>query len=233
MIDPLEELGIVAKKYGVWYHIDAALGGGIILSRYGVPFLSGTGLADSISFNPHKMLGCSLQTSLLLINDKTILETAHLTNAEYLYRNKPYDSSYDPGDGYFLCGRRMDVLKLWIYLMTHDQAQLDKEMSHRFQLKDLLVGLISSDPCFEQVHPNPDLPIVCFRVNIGIRIIGKRRDFIRSEPRVDKTLIGISEPISPVPISLKILWLKKINRSNQNNNGDSSDQNYLPLPRGD
>lgn len=40
---------------------------------------------------------------------------SHSTNALYLFQqDKFYDVSYDTGDKSFQCGRKVDVLKLWL-----------------------------------------------------------------------------------------------------------------------
>ena len=31
-IDPIEEIGKICKKYNVWFHVDAALGGALLFS---------------------------------------------------------------------------------------------------------------------------------------------------------------------------------------------------------
>src|SRR5207302_215989 len=53
-IDPLSEIGAIAKQHGLWYHIDAAYGGFFILTEEGKGKLRGLNLADSIIIDPHK-----------------------------------------------------------------------------------------------------------------------------------------------------------------------------------
>ena len=68
--DDFKAIQNLADKYDIWHHVDACWGGAALLSptlRY--PCCDGIEDTDSISWNPHKMLGCALQTSILLISD--------------------------------------------------------------------------------------------------------------------------------------------------------------------
>ncbi len=71
--------------------------------------------ADSITFNPHKMLTAPQQCSVLLTKHKDILNSCHSCSAQYLFqKDKFYDTQYDTGDKHIQCGRRADVLKFWL-----------------------------------------------------------------------------------------------------------------------
>ncbi|EOY10747.1 Tyrosine/DOPA decarboxylase, putative [Theobroma cacao] len=53
-IDPIAELGKVARKYKLWLHIDAAYAGSACICPELRHCLDGVELANSISMNPHK-----------------------------------------------------------------------------------------------------------------------------------------------------------------------------------
>lgn len=55
MIEDLQGLANIARKFDSFYHIDAAYGGPFVLSKTGYLF-SGINQADSITVDPHKML---------------------------------------------------------------------------------------------------------------------------------------------------------------------------------
>ena len=72
--------------------------------------------ADSVTWNPHKLLCAPQQCSAFLLKDEKITSEAHATYASYLFQtDKFYDASYyDTGDKHIQCGRRADVFKFWL-----------------------------------------------------------------------------------------------------------------------
>ncbi|MBN3929157.1 aspartate aminotransferase family protein [Streptomyces verrucosisporus] len=54
-VDPLPECARLAAEYGAWFHVDAAYGGGALLSDRLAPLLDGVELADSVSLDWHKL----------------------------------------------------------------------------------------------------------------------------------------------------------------------------------
>lgn len=71
--------------------------------------------SDSVAWNPHKLLAVPQQCSTFLIRDQDMLLQANSASAVYLFQqDKFYDPKWDVGDKYLQCGRRADVLKLWL-----------------------------------------------------------------------------------------------------------------------
>ena len=161
--DPLVEMAKLAQKHHLWFHVDAAFGGGVIWSHKERIRLFGADYANSITWNPHKMLNVGLQTSLLLIHDRELVTKAHRLGAEYLFPdNKPYSSGYDEGDDYLQCGRRVDVLKLWLRFKTTTYRELQKGVDQMYHLTELARSLLQADPEFMLLQRNWDSPILCF-----------------------------------------------------------------------
>lgn len=65
--DPLKDIAEVCRKHRLWFHVDAAWGGGALISRTYRRLLDGVELADSITWNPHKLLAAPQQCSTLLL----------------------------------------------------------------------------------------------------------------------------------------------------------------------
>jgi aromatic-L-amino-acid decarboxylase len=63
-IDPLEELGEVARRERLWFHVDAAWGGAAILSPALRRHLAGIERADSITCDAHKWLSVPLTAGM-------------------------------------------------------------------------------------------------------------------------------------------------------------------------
>ena len=112
--DLLIEIADICQEFDMWLHVDAAWGGGLIFSKKHNVLLRGIQRADSILFNPHKLLAVPQQCSLLLTKHKNIFKEAHSKQAPYLFqKDKFYSRDLDVGDKYLQCGRRPDVLKFW------------------------------------------------------------------------------------------------------------------------
>lgn len=66
--------------------------------------------SNSISWNPHKILGVPLQCSLFLVKGKNSLHEANCAGAKYLFQqDKFYDVSWDTGDKSVQCGRKVII----------------------------------------------------------------------------------------------------------------------------
>ena len=72
-VDPLNEIADIAGQEGLWYHVDAAWGSGVLLSATYRDRLRGTERADSITFDPHKWLFMPMGTGAILVRDRNAL----------------------------------------------------------------------------------------------------------------------------------------------------------------
>lgn len=159
--DDITKINIIAKKYNIWLHIDAAYGGSVIYSKVNKHLLNNINCANSITWNPHKTLQVSLQCSLFMTKDPHILKSALGTNAEYLFSEKPYDSSLDTGDKYLQCGRKVDILKLWSAYKTHGEEEFGQNIDECFELSKLFAKKIDCHKNFKLVM-KPTSTNVCF-----------------------------------------------------------------------
>lgn len=84
--DPLREIAEVCKKHGLWFHVDAAWGGGALVSKTYRGLLDGIELADSVTWNPHKMLAAPQQCSTLLLRHKGVNQSfcSFIFNLSYI-----------------------------------------------------------------------------------------------------------------------------------------------------
>lgn len=117
--DPLLAITDLCKKYKIWMHVDAAWGGGLLMSRKHKWKLSGVERANSVTWNPHKMMGVPLQCSALLVREEGLMQSCNQIHASYLFQqDKHYYLSYDTGDKALQCGHHVDIFKLWLMWRT-------------------------------------------------------------------------------------------------------------------
>ncbi len=84
--------------------------------------------ADSVTWNPHKLLGVPQQCSTFLTRHTNLLLEANSASASYLFqKDKFYDPKWDVGDKYLQCGRRADVLKFWLMWQAKVNFHLHKK----------------------------------------------------------------------------------------------------------
>ncbi|XP_078331869.1 cysteine sulfinic acid decarboxylase-like isoform X1 [Crassostrea virginica] len=161
--DDLNAIADVCEKYGIWMHVDAAWGGGVILSEKHKHLMNGVHRADSVAWNIHKMSTGLLQCSLFLTKYKGMLEECNKFNAEYLFQpDKHYDVSYDIGDKTVQCGRKVDVLKLWLLWKSRGNDGMAKQVENSFENANYLVEQLKKRDGFRLVMPEFQCPNICF-----------------------------------------------------------------------
>uniref|UniRef100_G3P4R7 Cysteine sulfinic acid decarboxylase n=1 Tax=Gasterosteus aculeatus aculeatus TaxID=481459 RepID=G3P4R7_GASAC len=134
--DPLDLIADVCEKHKLWMHVDAAWGGSVLFSKQHAHLMKGVNRANSVAWNPHKMLATGLQCSALLLQDTmNLLRNCHSANATYLFQqDKFYDVKFDVGDKSVQCSRKVDCLKFWLMWKAVGSNgfadRVDKAFSH-------------------------------------------------------------------------------------------------------
>jgi glutamate/tyrosine decarboxylase-like PLP-dependent enzyme len=120
--DPLRALAGIRSKHGMWMHVDGAWGGGSLFSQKLRHTLDGCDLADSFSISAHKMLGAALQCAVFVTQHAGSLKAANATSAAYLFQKDKLNADLDLGDKTIQCGRKSDMLKLWMLFKSLGDA---------------------------------------------------------------------------------------------------------------
>lgn len=121
-IDPLVEIGEIAKENGLWYHIDAAYGGFFILTQEGERKLRGLELADSLIIDPHKGLFLPYGLGVVLVKDVESLKKAFAFNASYMQDAFAAPEEYSPAELSPELTKHFRGLRLWLPLKLHGIA---------------------------------------------------------------------------------------------------------------
>ena len=146
--DSLEDVSRIAERHGAWMHIDAACGGSVLLSPRHRDLMRGCERADSVTWNPHKMMGVPLACSALLMREQGLLASTNGMGADYLFHGGA-DARWDLGDLTLQCGRRVDALKLWLSWRALGDEGHAARIEHLFQIAEDLRDRIRSRPAFE------------------------------------------------------------------------------------
>ena len=160
-IDPLGAIGPVARRHGLWLHVDAALAGTAAILPEMRWILDGVGEADSLVFNPHKWLLTNFDCSAFYVRDPDHLQRAMAIHPEYLRTTRDAEVVNYMDWGLQL-GRRFRALKLWFVLRSYGARQLREIVAGHLALARDFAGWIDDDPDWERLAPVP-LNTVCFR----------------------------------------------------------------------
>ncbi|CAF1439277.1 unnamed protein product [Adineta ricciae] len=173
-IDNLLELAALAKAENLWFHVDGALGGAIILSSSLKSLVNGIQFADSIAFDFHKWLQVPFTAGCVLVrNGQLQLKTfspslgAH-SNSKYVGLNKSKRGSCDRtwiSDYGLEVSRPNRALKIWFLLKEHGLRKLGKIIEQNCKQAQYLLELLEKHhPLIQVFKPVTLLNIVCFRL---------------------------------------------------------------------
>uniref|UniRef100_G3PPM1 Glutamate decarboxylase 1a n=1 Tax=Gasterosteus aculeatus aculeatus TaxID=481459 RepID=G3PPM1_GASAC len=162
--DPLDAIADICQRHTLWMHVDAAWGGGLLMSDRHKMKLRGIERAWSVTWNPHKMMGVPLQCSVILVKKRGLLQECNDFGAEYLFQtDKIYDVSYDTGDKSFQCGRHVDVFKLWLMWKAKGSEGFGAQVNKCLENAEYLYDQLQRRTHFELVLKNkPEHSNVCF-----------------------------------------------------------------------
>jgi len=159
--DDLVALREIATKNAAWFHVDAAHGAGLAFSRRLRKMLNGIADADSITFDPHKMMFMPLSAGGVLVRDGRRLLQPLQEQAPYLFgsqRRWP-----DIGQVTIACSQRFDALKIWTVWRAYGAEIWDALGTHVCDVAHAAFLYCSSSSVLEPVH-KPQSNIFCFRL---------------------------------------------------------------------
>jgi L-2,4-diaminobutyrate decarboxylase len=162
--DDLRALAHVAADAGAWLHVDGAHGASALLSARHRGRMDGIEAADSLSWDPHKMMYQPLSAAVLLVRRGAALERAFSQDAGYLFQPSREDGGRPPDLGAWTlqCSRRADALRLWLTLRLHGTRILEALYDRAADLAAALWDKLDGAPDFEPLH-RPHSNILCFR----------------------------------------------------------------------
>jgi len=158
--DPLEEIGEISRRYGIWFHVDAVLGGALLLNPDSRDKLKGCERADSLSWNAHKMMGVPLTASVVLLNRRGLLSRHFEQSAEYLFQSET--RALNPGKISIQCGRRNDAFKVWMAFQYFGRRGYAQRVKRQLELARFAAEEIRREPRFRLVL-EPESINVCFQ----------------------------------------------------------------------
>jgi aromatic-L-amino-acid decarboxylase len=159
--DPVAALADVAREFGCWLHVDAAMAGAAMILPECRHLWDGVEQADSLVVNAHKWLGAAFDCSLYYVRDPVHLVRVMSTNPSYL-RTEADARATNLRDWGIPLGRRFRALKLWALIRTEGVTGLQARLRRDLENARWLAAQIDSTPGWERVAPVA-LQTVCVR----------------------------------------------------------------------
>lgn len=159
--DPIDALADVAKAHGLWLHVDGCHGASVLFSERHRHLMRGVERADSLVWNPHKMLGMTQQCSVLLVCHPGLLRECFSTKAAYLFQADKNHLEQDLGEMSYLCARRADAFKLWLTWKARGDSGFGQRIDHALELAAYAAARVREDERFRLAFP-PSFSHVCF-----------------------------------------------------------------------
>jgi len=164
--DPIQEIAQICKKYNVWFHIDASWGGSVLLSKKHRNLMKGCYQSDSVTWCTHKAMAQPLMCTAILFKNPSILESLNdVAGTEYLFHNKDTKEP-DLGKQSLQCGRRVDVLKLWLTWKYYGDSEYGKKIDHLFSMAKYAESIITKSKILNLISDVNYLNI-CFQIKPG------------------------------------------------------------------
>ncbi|MGH9483490.1 MAG: pyridoxal phosphate-dependent decarboxylase family protein [Terriglobales bacterium] len=145
-----------------WLHVDAAHGGGMAFSAKLRPLLRGIQRADSVAFDPHKMMFMPLTAGALLVRAGARLRGAFEQNAPYLF--SPVRRAVgDVGPLTLACSQRFEALKVWLVWQAYGPRFFAALAESVCAAAQAAYAYCQHSQVLEPVH-QPTANIFCFRL---------------------------------------------------------------------
>jgi glutamate/tyrosine decarboxylase-like PLP-dependent enzyme len=160
-IDPLPEIGEIAKRHDLWYHIDAAYGGFFILTDEGREKLQGLELSDSLIIDPHKGLFLPYGLGVVLVKNVEDLKRSFRFDANYMQDAFVGPDELSPAELSPELTKHFRGLRLWLPLKLHGIAPFRACLEEKLLLAKYFHGEVQKLGFVSGLEP--ELSVVVYR----------------------------------------------------------------------
>src|SRR5689334_1721068 len=165
--DDLEALSAIAKREKCWLHVDAAYGGGMLLSNKYPGLLKGIQLADSVTIDPHKWFYAPLDAGAVLVkNEEQLTESFGISPPYLTDQTDQKDQRYLFYVHGFEQSKRFRSLKVWMSFQHYGKNKIGEWIDRNIEQAKYLHQLASAEDIFESAT-EPMMSAVCLRYKSG------------------------------------------------------------------
>ncbi len=159
--DDIASVCEVAKRHGLYVHVDAAWAGSAMICPEYRHFWAGIENADSIVFNPHKWLGAQFDCSIHFVRDAKSLVKTLAIQPEYL-KTHGHDGLINYSEWTVPLGRRFRALKIWFLLRAYGLEGLRGMIRNHVKWSECLAEKLARVANF-RITSKPMLSLFSFR----------------------------------------------------------------------
>ncbi|MCO5723852.1 pyridoxal phosphate-dependent decarboxylase family protein [Robiginitalea marina] len=163
IVDDLEGISEVCRRESLWFHVDAAYGGGALAADSVRHLFRGIEQADSVTIDPHKWLFSPYDCGAVIYREPELAREAHQQEGSYLDIFQDEGArGFNPADYQIQLTRRLRGMPLWYSLATHGTDKYKWAVERGISLALAAGEMISARPGLELVR-EPSLSCVLFR----------------------------------------------------------------------
>ncbi len=161
LYDPLEAIADICQHHDIWLHVDAAHGGGALVSENQRHLTRGIERADSIIWDAHKMLSTPTVCAAILTKDHRHLDHAFQLEASYLLHAKD-QPGFDFLPRAVECTKAGLGLRFFMSIAAMGEHGLAQRIDRLVSTAQNAASWLAEQIDFE-VAIYPETNIVCFR----------------------------------------------------------------------
>ncbi|GGK24959.1 glutamate decarboxylase [Yeosuana aromativorans] len=163
IIDDLVGIAAICDKEKLWFHVDAAYGGGALIADSVRHLFHGIEQADSITIDPHKWMFSPYDCGAVIYKNPELAKKAHSQEGSYLDIFKDEGAhGFNPTDYQIQLTRRVRGLPLWFSLAMHGTDRYKEAVERGIELAQIAGKMIQEKPHVELVR-EPSLSCVLYR----------------------------------------------------------------------
>ncbi|MHB1508288.1 MAG: pyridoxal phosphate-dependent decarboxylase family protein [Acidimicrobiales bacterium] len=161
VVDDLSGASAVARREGLWLHVDGAYGAAAMAAPSARHLFEGIEHADSFSVDPHKWLFAPFDCAALLYRDPGKAQAAHAQHASYL-EPLQVGGDWSPSDYALHLTRRARGLPFWFSLAVYGTRAYAGAIERTLEVARYAAEQVRRRPPLELVA-EPQLSVVAFR----------------------------------------------------------------------
>ncbi len=163
IIDDLAGIATICRAENLWFHVDAAYGGGALAARAVRHLFNGIEQANSVTIDPHKWLFSPYDCGAVIYKNPELAKDAHAQEGSYLdIFSDEGAKGFNPSDYQIQLTRRVRGLPLWFSLAMHGTDRYEKAIERGIELAQIAGGMIRHSKHTQLVR-EPSLSCVLFR----------------------------------------------------------------------